>query len=89
MAFVAGQAEIEECCELGPNSLVCSENENQQKETNKNGRFSFRYSFSSQNTNSDQNPKELLTRVIATLPKNQQQQLRDFNLELPCFGVEC
>ena len=89
LAFVAGQAEMEECCELGPNSLVCSENENQQQETNKNGRFSFRYSFSSQNTNSDQNPNELLTRVIARLPTNQKQQLRDFNLEMPCFGFEC
>ena len=89
LSFIAGQAEIEECCELGRNSLVCSEKSNEK--TTNNGRFSFKYSFSSKNTNSDQNqtPNELLTRVIARLPKNQQQQLRDFNLEMPCFGFQC
>ena len=89
MAFIAGEAEAEECCELGPTALVCSENENQQKATNKNG-FSFRYSFSS-NSNPAQNAKanELLTRVIARLPANQKQQMLDFNLEMPCFGFEC
>ena len=89
MAFIAGEAEAEECCELGPTALVCSENENQQKATNKNG-FSFRYSFSS-NSNPAQNANanELLTRVIARLPANQKQQLHDFNLEMPCFGFEC
>ena len=84
LAFIAGQAEAEECCELGPSALVCSDDSQQLPPTN-NGRFSFRYSFSS--TNPNQDPNQLLTRVVARLPANQNQQFQDFNL--PCFGFGC